>query len=54
MDGFISVIATQLGKIKKDGYVITGEMEPVKNRHGETCYVKRYRLAENCGGDQAQ
>lgn len=39
-------LASRISELKKEGYPITSKMEPVKNRHGETCYVKRYSLVE--------
>lgn len=35
-------LASRVSDLKSQGYVITGKMVPVKNRYGETCYIKRY------------
>lgn len=45
----VSRLPSRICELKKDGYIITGKMEPVKNRHGEKCYVKRYSLVESEG-----
>ena len=37
-------LASRISDLKKQGYPITSEVEAVKNRYGETCYVKRYSL----------
>ena len=34
-----------LSYLKRKGYPIDSEMEPVKNRYGETSYIKRYSMA---------
>lgn len=39
-------LASRISELKKDGYSITSKMEPVKNRYGETCHIKRYSLEE--------
>lgn len=39
-------LASRISELKKDGYKIEGQMEAVKNRFGEDCHVKRYRLKE--------
>ena len=40
----VSRLASRISELKKEGYIITGKMESVKNRHGETCYIKRYSI----------
>ena len=40
-------LASRISDLKKDGYVIESKPEAVKNRYGESCYIKRYSL----GGD---
>lgn len=42
-------LASRISELKKQGYEIESKVEKVKNRFGETCHVKRYRL----GGDSA-
>ena len=42
MDLGVMRLASRISDLKKQGYVITGKMEAVKNRYGEKCYVKRY------------
>lgn len=39
-------LASRISDLRKRGYQITSEMKPVKNRFGETCYIKRYRMEE--------
>ena len=36
----------EIKELKKAGYPIVSEFVPVKNRFGETCYVKKYRVEE--------
>jgi hypothetical protein len=43
-------LASRISDLRKDGYPITSKVEAVKNRYGETCYVKRYSLEGGCGG----
>lgn len=35
-------LASRISDLKRQGYIINGKMEAVKNRYGETCYIKRY------------
>jgi len=37
-------LASRISDLKKLGYPITSDVEAVKNRYGENCYIKRYRL----------
>lgn len=37
-------LASRVSELKKMGYPIVSEFVPVKNRYGETCHVKRYKL----------
>ena len=37
-------LASRISDLKKKGYPIESESEPVKNRYGETSYIKRYSL----------
>lgn len=39
-------LASRVSDMRKRGYKITSEMIPVKNRYGETCHIKRYRMME--------
>lgn len=39
-------LASRISELKKLGYPITGQTKEVKNRHGETCHVKEYRIAK--------
>ena len=41
-------LASKISDLKKQGYPIKSEVEAVKNRYGENCYIKRYSLI---GGD---
>lgn len=43
-------LASRISDLKKQGYPITSEVESVKNRYGESCYIKRYSLAVSDGG----
>ena len=38
-------LASRISDLKKMGFPIESEIQPVQNRFGETCYIKRYRLA---------
>lgn len=38
-------LASRISDLKKLGYPITSNVEAVKNRYGENCYIKRYSLA---------
>jgi hypothetical protein len=37
-------LASRISDLKKMGYPITSNVEAVKNRYEETCYIKRYSL----------
>ena len=39
-------LASRISDLRKQGYVIKGEMVKVENRFGETCRVKRYSIKE--------
>lgn len=38
-------LASRISDLKKQGIPIKSEIESVKNRYGENCYIKRYSLA---------
>ena len=38
-------LASRISDLKKLGYPIASDVEAVKNRYGENCYIKRYSLA---------
>ncbi len=38
-------LASRISDLKKLGFPIESEIQAVENRFGETCYIKRYRLA---------
>ena len=42
-------LASRISELKKEGYKITSKMEPVTNRYGEKCYIKRYSEVTNDG-----
>lgn len=42
-------LASRISDLKKMGYPITSSVEPVKNRYGEVCHIKRYSM--RIGGD---
>ena len=37
-------LASRISDLKKLGYPIASDVEAVKNRYGENCYIKRYSL----------
>lgn len=37
-------LASRVSELRKMGIPIEDTMIPVKNRFGETCYIKQYRL----------
>lgn len=37
-------LASRISDLKKQGYPIKSDVETVKNRFGENCYIKRYSL----------
>lgn len=39
-------LASRISDLRRLGFPIVSEMETVKNRFGEKCHIKRYRLAE--------
>ena len=39
-------LASRISDLKRKGYHIESETEPVKNRYGEISYIKRYRVRE--------
>jgi len=39
-------LASRISELKKDNYPIKSEVEMVKNRFDESCYIKRYSLQE--------
>ena len=43
-------LASRISDLKKLGFPIESEMQTVQNRFGETCYIKRYRLAVSDNG----
>jgi hypothetical protein len=42
-------LASRISDLRKRGYRITSEMLPVKNRYGEKCHIKRYKMED--GGE---
>lgn len=38
-------LASRISDLKKQGIPIKSDVETVKNRFGENCYIKRYSLA---------
>lgn len=40
-------LASRVSDLNREGFMITGKMEAVKNRYGETCYIKRYSEVHN-------
>lgn len=39
-------LASRVSDLRKRGHRITSKMIPVKNRYGETCYIKRYMMED--------
>ncbi|MBR2434835.1 MAG: helix-turn-helix domain-containing protein [Lentisphaeria bacterium] len=39
-------LASRITDLRKRGYEIESSRDKVKNRYGENCYIKRYRLAD--------
>ena len=39
-------LASRISDLRKHGYNITSELVSVKNRYGEKCYIKRYKLED--------
>ena len=37
-------LASRISDLRRLGYPITSTMEPVRNRYGEKCHIKRYRM----------
>lgn len=37
-------LASRISDLRRLGYPITSDIETVKNRFGEKCHVKRYRI----------
>jgi len=43
-------LASRVSELNKKGYTIVGMMVAVKNRFGETCHVKQYRMGSGADG----
>lgn len=39
-------LASRISDLRRNGYEIESEIVGVKNRYGETCYIKRYRFPD--------
>lgn len=39
-------LASRISDLRSLGYPITSSIETVKNRYGEKCHIKRYRMGE--------
>lgn len=37
-------LASRISDLRRLGYPIISTMEPVRNRYGEKCHIKRYRM----------
>ena len=42
-------LASRISSLRKQGYKIESTLEKVKNRYGESCHIKRYRLSDEEG-----
>lgn len=40
-------LASRISSLRKQGYGIESSLEKVKNRYGEACHIKRYRLSDD-------
>lgn len=40
-------LASRISDLRKQGHIIKSERVSVKNRFGETCHIKKYRLADD-------
>ena len=40
-------LASKISDLRKQGFSIISKREPVKNRYGETCHIKRYSIEES-------
>ena len=40
-------LASRISSLRKQGYKIESTLEKVKNRYGESCRIKRYRLSDD-------
>lgn len=43
-------LASRVSELNKNGHNITGRMVAVKNRFGETCYIKQYSRGSGADG----
>ena len=43
-------LASRISDMRNEGIAIVSKTIPVKNRYGETCYVKRYSLEDEGNG----
>lgn len=39
-------LASRISELRKMGFTIDDAMIPVKNRYGETCHIKQYKLGK--------
>ena len=44
-------LASRISDLKKQGYPIKSDIEAVKNRYDETCYIKRYSMGDMGNGN---
>lgn len=44
-------LASRISDLKKQGYPIKSDIEAVKNRFDETCYIKRYSMGDMGNGN---
>lgn len=42
-------LASRISELRAQGYDISSGIETVKNRFGEKCHIKRYKLCEDAG-----
>lgn len=43
-------LASRISDLRRLGYPITSTMEPVRNRYGEKCHIKRYSMGGGSNG----
>lgn len=42
-------LASRISDLRRLGYPIIGKSETVRNRYGEKCHIKRYRMEDSDG-----
>lgn len=50
-DLWVMRLASRISELRQQGHNVQGSTEAVKNRFGDTIYIKRYSLWKGCGPD---